>query len=296
MEATIPRTGATYNLPVSSWYPSVAGTVLSPDDSNATLLDLATALTGSLARSGAGGMQANLLLNGYKITSVGDGSDDADAANVGQTQAISANGTAFAALSFSANTYMYATAAATFAVGTITADGRSLIGSENYAAMRTALGLVIGTNVQAWDAQLDLWAAITPGTSAAKDTATAAEFRANTADKVLETDTTWAAAAVVTLTDAASITCDMSTFINAQVTLGGNRGLLSPTNPKVGQSGFIEIIQDGGGNRTLAFGSNWKFAGGVAPVLSTAAGTRDVLFYSVLAVDRVYATLVNAVA
>lgn len=46
----------------------------------------------------------------------------------------------------------------------ITADGQSLITAANYAAMRTALGLVIGTNVQAYDADLTTWAGITPGT------------------------------------------------------------------------------------------------------------------------------------
>ena len=158
MEATIPRVGPTYSLPTSSFYPAVSGVAIDPDGSNSTFQDIATALTGSLARSGAGGMQANLLLNGYKITGVGDGTDDTDAANLGQTQAISANGTAFAALTFAANTYMYATGAATFTTGTITADGRSLIAAANYAAMRTALSLVIGTNVQAWNANLDTWA------------------------------------------------------------------------------------------------------------------------------------------
>lgn len=35
------------------------------------------------------------------------------------------------------------------------ANGRSLITAADYAAMKTLLGLVIGTNVQAWDADLD---------------------------------------------------------------------------------------------------------------------------------------------
>lgn len=43
------------------------------------------------------------------------------------------------------------------------ANGRSLITAADYAAMRTLLGLVIGTNVQAWDADLDTLA--TMGTS-----------------------------------------------------------------------------------------------------------------------------------
>ena len=164
MEAAIPRVGPNYTLPNSSWYPATQGTTISPDDSNSTLQDIATALTGSLARSGAGGMQANLLLNGYKITGVGDGTDDSDAANVGQTQALSANLTAFAALTFAANTYMYATGAATFTTGTITADGRSLVAAANYAAMRALLDLEIGVDVQAYSANLTGFASKTAPT------------------------------------------------------------------------------------------------------------------------------------
>jgi len=39
-----------------------------------------------------------------------------------------------------------------------TADGKTLVTAANFAAMRTSLGLVPGTNVQAWDADLDDWA------------------------------------------------------------------------------------------------------------------------------------------
>jgi hypothetical protein len=92
---------------------------------------------------------------------------------------------------------------------------------------------------------------------------------------------TYNALAEVTLTDAATIAVDMATFINAAVTLGGNRTLGNPTNPKVGQSGFIRLIQDGTGSRTLAFGGNWKRPGGAA-TLTTTAGAIDVLEYQVL--------------
>lgn len=44
------------------------------------------------------------------------------------------------------------------------ANGQSLITAANYAAMRTLIGLVIGTNVQAWDADLDAIAALTATT------------------------------------------------------------------------------------------------------------------------------------
>lgn len=126
--------------------------------------------------------------------------------------------------------------------------------------------------------------------------ATAAQYRANTADLMLTTDQVWSAAAEVTLTDAATITVDMNTFINAVVTLAGNRAMGNPTNEKVGQSGCIRIVQDGTGSRTLSYGTDWEFAGGTAPTLSTAAGSNDLLFYHVIATNRVYANLVKAVA
>jgi hypothetical protein len=126
--------------------------------------------------------------------------------------------------------------------------------------------------------------------------ATAAQYRANTADKLLTTDIVWSSAEEVTLTDAATIAVDMNTFINAVVTLGGNRALGSPTNEKVGQTGYIRIVQDGTGSRTLSYGTDWEFAGGTAPVLTTTASAQDLLFYTVLASNRIFGSLVKAIA
>lgn len=125
--------------------------------------------------------------------------------------------------------------------------------------------------------------------------ATAAQYRANTASLTLQTDQVWSAAAEVTLTDAATITVDFSTFINAVVTLGGNRAMGNPTNEKVGQSGVIRIVQDGTGSRTLSYGTDWEFEGGTAPTLSTAAGSNDLLFYYIIAADRIFGSLIKAV-
>lgn len=112
--------------------------------------------------------------------------------------------------------------------------------------------------------------------------AAAADVRAGSSSlKALTPGDTYNAFAEVPLTDAATIAVDMSTFINAKVTLGGNRALGNPTNPKVGQTGFIRLIQDATGSRTLSFGSNWKRQGG-APGLTSAANAIDVLEYQVI--------------
>lgn len=126
---------------------------------------------------------------------------------------------------------------------------------------------------------------------------TASDYRTGTATgSTPSIDEIWSAATEVTLTDAATITVNMSNFINAVVTLAGNRALGNPSNEKAGQSGVIRIVQDGTGSRTLSYGTDWEFAGGVAPTLSTAASSNDLLFYYVIATNRVYASLIKAVS
>lgn len=59
--------------------------------------------------------------------------------------------------------------------------------------------------------------------------------------------------ASVSLVDAASIALDASQGDVFIVTLGGNRTLAAPTNPKGGQRFTLIVKQDGTGGRTLAF-------------------------------------------
>jgi hypothetical protein len=113
--------------------------------------------------------------------------------------------------------------------------------------------------------------------------ANAAAVRAGTSTAVaLTPGDTYNALAEVSLTDAATIAVDLSAGINFALNpIAGNRTLGNPTNPKAGQSGRIRIVQDGSGNRTLAFAGNWKRQGG-APSLSTTAGATDFIYYDVI--------------
>ena len=151
---------------------------------------------------------------------------------------------------------------------TCTAAGRALIDDADAAAQRTTLGVAIGTDVQAYDA----------------DTAKTDVTQSFTAQQ---------RGAITALTDGATITADFALANNFSVTLGGNRTLANPTNQTAGASGCIWITQDGTGSRTLAYGANWDFSGGTAPTLSTAAAAVDCLVYSVQSSSKITATLIT---
>ena len=101
--------------------------------------------------------------------------------------------------------------------------------------------------------------------------------------------------AFVALTDATSIAVDLSLGNNFSVTLGGNRTLAFPTNVVAGQSGIIVVTQDATGSRTLAYGTGYKFASGVAPVLTTTANAVDYLTYFVETSSRIFVSKIGDV-
>jgi hypothetical protein len=95
------------------------------------------------------------------------------------------------------------------------------------------------------------------------------------------------------LTDAATVAVDLSLANHFTLTLGGNRTLGAPTNATAGQSGVIVITQDATGSRTLAYNSIFKFPGGTAPTLTTAANAVDILVYYVESATRISARLIS---
>lgn len=81
------------------------------------------------------------------------------------------------------------------------------------------------------------------------------------------------------LTDAANIAWDLSQNQVASVTLGGNRTLSNPTNKVDGATYILIVKQDGTGGKTLAYSSDYKFPGNVAPVVTSGANKVSILTF-----------------
>ena len=136
-------------------------------------------------------------------------------------------------------------------------------GSSSASAARTALGLAIGSDVQAHNADTVF--------KDVNNTFTAAQ-RGST-----DTDTS----------NTGSVTLDFDTNQNFVLTLTGNVTLANPSTESVGQSGFIVFIQDGTGGRTVSLGTDYETAGGAGLTLSSAASTTDIVPYVVAASGRI---------
>jgi hypothetical protein len=91
---------------------------------------------------------------------------------------------------------------------------------------------------------------------------------------------------VTTLSDGATVTLDMAAGQTNKVTLGGNR-TLALTNPLVGQSVLLQVVQDGTGSRTLSYPASVKWPGGTAPTLTTTAGASDWLGFKCVSASPV---------
>ena len=91
-------------------------------------------------------------------------------------------------------------------------------------------------------------------------------------------------------------TLDFATANNFALTLANTSSctLANPSNLTAGQSGSIFVVQDSTGSRLLTYGSNWDFAGGTAPTLSTAASSVDRIDYIVRTTSSIHAVFTAA--
>ena len=158
---------------------------------------------------------------------------------------------------------------------------------------------IAGTAISATAAQLNVMASVTASATELNvldgipATLTAAELGysdgvtssiqtqlgTKTASTVANTWTAGQRGEITALTSAATITIDMADSNNFSVTLAHNATFANPSNDTAGQSGSIFITQDGTGSRTASWGTDWEFAGGTAPTLTTTAGASDRIDY-----------------
>ena len=82
-----------------------------------------------------------------------------------------------------------------------------------------------------------------------------------------------------TLTDASTISWDVSTSSVAKVTLGANRTLGAASGGVAGQFVSLLIIQDGTGSRTVTFNAAYEFKDDTAPTLTTTAAKGDLFVF-----------------
>lgn len=135
-----------------------------------------------------------------------------------------------------------------------TSAGRALIDDADAAAQRTTLGLAIGADVEAYNADIAKVDEADEWTAAQNFNSTSLTFDA-TQDWNLQTNQV----------------CDL--------TLTGNTEFDAPTNMKDGGFYSITIIQDGTGNRTATWNTVFKWAGGTAPTLTTTASAKDIFVF-----------------
>jgi len=208
-----------------------------------------TGLTPSTATSGAVTLAGTLAIanGGTGLTALGTGVQTAIGINVGTAGAVLVNGGVLGTPSSGTVTNLTGTASININ-GTVGATTASTGAFTTLAASSTVSGTGFTTYFASPPAL---------GTTAPAEVKVTVGWAANTA-----------------LTDAATIAWDTNNQVATFTFVSTNRTFGAPTNLKNGAFYALAVIQNGGSN-TLTWNAVFKWAAGVAPTLSTAAGAKD---------------------
>lgn len=203
---------------------------------------------------------------------------------------------ALAGLVSAANKLPYFTGLGTAALADLTAAGRALIDDADAAAQRTTLGLAIGTNVQAYDAELAALAGLTSaadsfpyftgsGTAALQSIAAAIRTVLASADLVAFRLNAGVVANIngglevlyAGGNTSTAVTIDLANGNIQAFTVNGNCTFTMPSAALVNgrAPSFTVILTDSGGPRTITF-TGVKWHAGLDPTVMSGANAIDI--------------------
>lgn len=192
---------------------------------------------------------------------------------ISDLQPADADLTAISGLTSAADKMPYATGPDTWAMTDFSAFGRTLVDDADAATARTTLGLVIGTDVQAYDVDTAKVDVDRQWTTTQRGSVTNLAAPSTTSNNVV-----W----------------DLATNNDFRVVLDVNATVQLPSNmsTRVGQKGRIVFAQDGTGGRTLAAASGIKVLGSASfPAILTAANAETYMAYEVVAAGTLAVSL-----